>query len=78
MFYFLIDFRLNTMQILLELNFRQRNSTRVVILIFGLLVFILFKDSTKGCLFLGAALALMLRNPTYVYAFGTTIKRDMV
>lgn len=66
------------MQILLELNFRQRNSTRVVILIFGLLVFILFKDSTKGCLFLGAALALILRNPTYVYAFGTTIKRDMV
>uniref|UniRef100_A0A0A1XF85 long-chain-fatty-acid--CoA ligase n=1 Tax=Zeugodacus cucurbitae TaxID=28588 RepID=A0A0A1XF85_ZEUCU len=66
------------MQILLELNFRQRNSTRVVILILGLLSFILFKDSTKGCLFLGAALALMLRNPTYVYAFGTTIKRDIV
>ncbi|CAD7011393.1 unnamed protein product [Ceratitis capitata] len=65
------------MQILLELNFRQRNSTRVIILILGLLAFVLFKNSTKGCLFLGATLALMLRNPKYVYAFGKTIARDL-
>uniref|UniRef100_A0A0K8U315 Long-chain-fatty-acid--CoA ligase n=1 Tax=Bactrocera latifrons TaxID=174628 RepID=A0A0K8U315_BACLA len=66
------------MQILLELNFKQRNSTRLVVLIFGLLAFIAFKDSTNGCLFLGAALALMFRNPTLVYAFGTTVKRDII
>ncbi|XP_036330314.1 long-chain fatty acid transport protein 4 [Rhagoletis pomonella] len=66
------------MQVLLELNFRQRNSTRLAIILSGMLAFILFKDSTRGCLFLGAALALMLRNPTIVYAYGNTIKRDIV
>ncbi|XP_053963248.1 long-chain fatty acid transport protein 4 [Anastrepha ludens] len=66
------------MQVLLVLNFRQRNATRLATILSGVFALILFKDSVKACLILGAALALLLRNPTFVYAFGTTIKRDIV
>ncbi|XP_054739497.1 long-chain fatty acid transport protein 4 [Anastrepha obliqua] len=66
------------MQVLLVLNFRQRNATRLATILSGVFALILFKDSAKACLILGAALALLLRNPTFVYAFGTTIRRDIV
>ncbi|XP_067628869.1 long-chain fatty acid transport protein 4 isoform X1 [Eurosta solidaginis] len=72
------DYNSSTMQVLLELNFRQRNSTRVIIILLGLFAFILFKDSSKGCILLGAAFALLLKNPTFAYSFGKTIQRDIV
>lgn len=66
------------MNLLLELNFKQRNATRLFTVLGGFLVFLLIKDNAKLSLALGAILALMLKNPTFVYAMFNTIGRDTV
>lgn len=64
------------MNILLELNFKQKNATRFLTVFFGFLTYLLVKDNTKLSMGLGAALALMLKNPTFVYATFNTMGRD--
>ncbi|XP_075166089.1 fatty acid transport protein 3 [Haematobia irritans] len=66
------------MNLLLELNFKQKNATRFFTVLGGFLTFLLIKDNAKLSLLLGAVLALMLKNPTLVYAFYNTIGRDSV
>ncbi|XP_017839937.1 long-chain fatty acid transport protein 4 isoform X1 [Drosophila busckii] len=67
------------MEILLELNLKQKLATRLGILLVGSIIFVLWCwDSALASLTLGALLALMLRNPTNVYAFVMTCKRDVI
>ncbi|TDG39174.1 hypothetical protein AWZ03_014404, partial [Drosophila navojoa] len=67
------------MEILLELNLKQKLATRLGILLAGLIVFGLFcSDSALASLTLGALLALMLRNPTNIFAFVMTCHRDII
>lgn len=67
------------MEILLELNLKQKTATRLGILIVGSLIFALFCwNSALLSLTLGALLALMLRSPTNVYALVMTCRRDLV
>lgn len=65
------------MSILLELNFKQKNATRLITAIGGFSAYLLIKDSTKLSMALGAIMALMLRNPTIVYVLFVTIPRDV-
>lgn len=67
-----------TMNIQLELSFKQRVATRLGTCLFGLIAYIILKDNTKATLLLGAVWALMLRNPTFVFAMSQTIPRDIV
>ncbi|XP_013118526.2 long-chain fatty acid transport protein 4 [Stomoxys calcitrans] len=66
------------MNLLLELNFKQKNATRFFTVLGGFLTFLLIKDNAKLSLLLGAILALMLKNPTFVYAFYNTMGRDTI
>ncbi|XP_061399604.1 long-chain fatty acid transport protein 4-like [Musca vetustissima] len=66
------------MNLLLELNFKQKNATRFFTVLGGFLIFLLIKDNAKLSLGLGAIMALMLRNPTFVYALVHTVPRDTV
>uniref|UniRef100_A0A1A9W8E4 Very long-chain fatty acid transport protein n=1 Tax=Glossina brevipalpis TaxID=37001 RepID=A0A1A9W8E4_9MUSC len=66
------------MSLLLELNFKQKNATRLFTAIGGFSAYLLIKESTKLSMALGAIMALMLRNPTIVYVFFITIPRDVI
>lgn len=67
------------MEILLELNLKQKLATRLGILLAGFIVFGLFCcDSALASLTLGALMALMLRNPTNIFAFVMTCHRDFM
>lgn len=67
------------MEILLELNLKQKTATRLGILLVGSLLFALFCwNSALLSLTLGALLALMLRSPKHVYALVMTCRRDLV
>ncbi|EDW60641.2 long-chain fatty acid transport protein 4 [Drosophila virilis] len=67
------------MEILLELNLKQKLATRLGILLVGCIIFGLFcYDSALASLTLGALLALMLRNPTNVFALVMTCHRDII
>ncbi|KAL7737977.1 hypothetical protein ACLKA6_006337 [Drosophila palustris] len=67
------------MEILLELNLKQKLATRLGILIVASFVFAMFCwDSALASLTLGALMALMLRNPTNVYALVMTFHRDLI
>ncbi|XP_023307303.2 long-chain fatty acid transport protein 4-like [Lucilia cuprina] len=66
------------MDILVELNFKHKNATRLSIAIGGFLAYLLVKDNTKLSMALGAILALMFKNITFVYAFFSTVERDIV
>ncbi|EDW00632.1 GH20985 [Drosophila grimshawi] len=67
------------MEILLELNLKQKLATRLGILIVGSIIFGLFCcHSALASLTLGALLALMLRNPTNVFALVMTCRRDVM
>ncbi|XP_034107092.1 long-chain fatty acid transport protein 4 [Drosophila albomicans] len=69
----------NKMEILLELNMKQKLATRLCILIFGSLVFAFFcSDSALASLTLGALMALTLRSPTNIYALAMTCRRDLL
>ncbi|XP_023171232.1 long-chain fatty acid transport protein 4 [Drosophila hydei] len=67
------------MEILLELNLKQKVATRLGILLVGCTIFGFFCcDSALASLTLGALLALMLRNPTNIFAFVMTCHRDII
>lgn len=66
------------MDVLVELNFKQRNATRLFTALGGFLAYLLVKDNTNLSMALGAILALMFRNITHVYAFFNTVTRDLV
>lgn len=67
------------MEILLELNLKQKVATRLGILLVGCTIFGFFCcDSALASLTLGALLALMLRNPTNIFAFVMTCHRDIM
>ncbi|XP_030375080.1 long-chain fatty acid transport protein 4 [Scaptodrosophila lebanonensis] len=65
------------MEVLLELNLKQRTATRAGIVMVGIIIYVLFcTNSAKASLTLGALLTLMMRNPTIVYALVMTVHRD--
>lgn len=67
------------MEILLELNLKQKTATRLGIVLVGSLIFALFCwNSALLSLTLGALLALLLRSPTNVYALVMTCRRDLM
>lgn len=66
------------MDILVELNFKQKNLTRGSIALGGFLAYLVVKDNTNLSMALGAMLALMFKNITFVYAFFNTANRDIV
>jgi len=67
------------MEIQLELNLKQKFATRLGILIVSSFIFAIFCwDSAVASLTLGALMALMLRNPTNVYALVMTSHRDFM
>lgn len=66
------------MDILVELNYKQKNATRLMTTVAVFMVYLLVKDNHKLCLALGAILYLMLRNITYVYVVFHTFGRDIV
>ncbi|XP_068146680.1 LOW QUALITY PROTEIN: long-chain fatty acid transport protein 4 [Drosophila tropicalis] len=67
------------MELLLELNLKQKFATRLGIVLVGTLLFALFcYDSAMASLTLGAVLALLIRSPTYVFAWVMTVERDLI
>ncbi|KAH8384813.1 hypothetical protein KR093_009014 [Drosophila rubida] len=67
------------MELLLELNMKQKLATRLCILLVGSLIFaFICWDSAPASLTLGALMALMVRNPTNIYALVMTCRRDLL
>ncbi|EDX08527.1 GD11850 [Drosophila simulans] len=66
------------MEILLELNLKQKLATRLGTILLATVIFGGFCwDNALASLTLGAVVALLLRNPTFVYALVMTTSRDL-
>lgn len=66
------------MEILLELNLKQKLATRMGTLLMATLIFASFCwDNAVASLTLGATVALLLRNPTFVFGLMMTAVRDL-
>ncbi|KAH8347801.1 hypothetical protein KR084_001084 [Drosophila pseudotakahashii] len=66
------------MEILLQLNLKQKLATRLGTLLLATLIFVSFCwDNAVASLTLGAAVALLLRNPTFVFGLVMTTARDL-
>ncbi|XP_016953585.1 long-chain fatty acid transport protein 4 [Drosophila biarmipes] len=66
------------MEILLELNLKQRLATRLGTLLLATVIFASFCwDNALASLTLGAVVALLLRNPTFVFGLVMTCSRDL-
>ncbi|KPU76856.1 uncharacterized protein Dana_GF11390, isoform B [Drosophila ananassae] len=67
------------MEILLELNLKQKLATRMCIILSGTVIFAAFCwDNALASLALGAVVALLLRSPKYVFALLMTASRDFM
>ncbi|XP_017125298.1 long-chain fatty acid transport protein 4 [Drosophila elegans] len=67
------------MEIQLELNLKQKLATRLATLLLATLIFASFCwDNAVASLTLGAVVALLLRNPTFVFALVMTCSRDLM
>lgn len=67
------------MEILLELNLKQKLATRMCIILAGTVIFAAFCwDNALASLALGAVVALLLRSPKYVFALLMTASRDFM
>jgi len=66
------------MEILLELNLKQKLATRLGTLLLATVIFASFCwDNAVASLTLGAVVALLLRNPTFVFGLVMTCSRDL-
>lgn len=66
------------MEILLELNLKQKLATRLGTILLATVIFGAFCwDNALASLTLGAVVALLLRNPTFVFALVMTASRDL-
>ncbi|XP_016930647.3 long-chain fatty acid transport protein 4 [Drosophila suzukii] len=66
------------MEILLELNLKQKLATRLGTLLLATVIFASFCwDNAVASLSLGAVVALLLRNPTFVFGLVMTFSRDL-
>ncbi|KAH8234138.1 hypothetical protein KR038_002176 [Drosophila bunnanda] len=66
------------MEILLELSLKQKLATRMGTLLVAILIFASFCwDNAVASLTLGAAVALLLRNPIFVFGLAMTASRDL-